>query len=66
MVNDNPGYSYERLAFCNLEGVPQSSRKALMDEILKQGEVEDVTTCYELPAFPVRAISFIVPVRRMP
>ena len=51
MVNDNPGYSYERLAFCNLEGVPQSSRKALMDEILKQGEVEDVTTCYELPAF---------------
>ena len=66
MVNDNPGYSYERLAFCNLEGVPQSSRKALMDEIRKQGEVEDVTTCYELPAFPVRAISFIVPVRRMP
>lgn len=51
MVNDNPGYSYERLAFCNLEGVPQSSRKALMDEIRKQGEVEDVTTCYELPAF---------------
>lgn len=51
MVNDNPGYSYERLAFCNLEGVPQFSRKALMDEILKQGEVEDVTTCYELPAF---------------
>ena len=51
MVNDNPGYSYERLAFCNLEGVPQSSRKALMDEIRKQVEVEDVTTCYELPAF---------------
>lgn len=51
MVNDNPGYSYERLAFCNLEGVPQSSRKALMDEIRKQGEVEDVTICYELPAF---------------
>ena len=51
MVNDNPGYSYERLAFCNLGGVPQSSRKALMDEIRKQGEVEDVTTCYELPAF---------------
>ena len=51
MVNDNPGYSYERLAFCNLEGVPQSSRKALMDEIRKRGEVEDVTTCYELPAF---------------
>ena len=51
MVNDNPGYSYERLAFCNLEGVSQSSRKALMDEIRKQGEVEDVTTCYELPAF---------------
>lgn len=51
MVNDNPGYSYERLAFCNLEGVSQSSRKALMDEIRKQGEVEDVTICYELPAF---------------
>lgn len=51
MVNDNPGYSYDRLAYCNLEGVSQSSRKALMDEIRKQGEVEDVTTCYELPAF---------------
>lgn len=51
MVNDNPGYSFDRLAFCNLEGVNQSSRKALMDEIRQQPEVEDVTTCQELPAF---------------
>lgn len=51
MVNDNPGYSYDRLAFCNLEGVNQSSRKALMDEIRKQPGVEDVTTCFDLPAF---------------
>lgn len=51
MVNDNPGYSFDRLAFCSLNGVNQSSRKALMDEIRKQPEVEDVTTCRELPAF---------------
>lgn len=51
MVNDNPGYSFDKLAFCNMEGMSQSSRKALMDEIRKQPEVADVSTCYELPAF---------------
>lgn len=51
MVNDNPGYSFDKLAYCNMEGMSQSSRKALMDEIRKQPEVADVSTCYELPAF---------------
>lgn len=33
MVNDNPGYKYERLAYCRMDGVPGSSRRALMDDL---------------------------------
>jgi len=51
MVNDNPGYKYERLAYCWMEGVPSSSRRALIDELKKLPEVEDVSTCSSLPAF---------------
>ena len=51
MVNDNPGYKYERLAYCRMDGVPGSSRRALMDELKKLPEVEDVSTCSSLPAF---------------
>lgn len=49
MVTDDPGYSYDRLAYCRLNGVKSSVRKTVVDELKKLPEVEGVATCENLP-----------------
>lgn len=51
MVTDDPGYSYDRLAYCKLDGLDRSVRRALYDELSKMPEVAGVATCASLPAF---------------
>jgi putative ABC transport system permease protein len=48
MVNDNPGYSYDRLAYCNLSGVPEDLRRKAIDETARLSEVASVGSCSRL------------------
>lgn len=48
MVNDNPGYAYEKLAYADLAGVDSTSRQKTIDEVLRLPEVEAVSSCSQL------------------
>ncbi len=49
MVNDNPGYAYENLSYCKLNGVDSDQRQKIIEEVRRLAEVEDVTTFSNLP-----------------
>lgn len=49
MVNDNPGYEYENLAYLQLSGVDHSTYSALVGDLKRLPEVADVTAIYQLP-----------------
>lgn len=49
MVNVDPGYTYEKLAYCNTSGVDESIRKTAIEELRKMPEVDKVSACYDLP-----------------
>lgn len=49
MVNDHPGYSYDRLAFCSMSAIDSTLRTKLLDEVQRIPEVEAVSTSYTLP-----------------
>lgn len=48
MVNDNPGYSYEKLAYCSLAGIDSTARQKMVDEVMRLPEVAKVTTSRQL------------------
>lgn len=49
MVNANPGYAYDKLAYCSTAGVKESVLDATIEELRKQPEVDLVSACYDLP-----------------
>ncbi len=49
MVNVDPGYAYEKLAYCLTQGVEESVRNAAIEELHKIPEVDKVSACYDLP-----------------
>ena len=52
MVNDNPGYDIENLAFANIAAISDSTRRdALLTELQRLPEVVDITTSYALPMY---------------
>ena len=51
MVNDNPGYVYENLLYCNTSGVTKVERQKAMEELKRIPEVQAVATCSTLPIF---------------
>ena len=51
MITENPGYSYDQLAYCPLEGVNGSNREIVANEVAKMPEVEGIATCSYLPIF---------------
>lgn len=51
MIDDNPGYAYDRLAYSSLAGVDSTLRQKVLDEMLRLPEVEQVSTCTELPIY---------------
>jgi putative ABC transport system permease protein len=48
MLNRNPGYTYENLAYCSLLGVTPELRQKALDETLRMAEVSEVSSCSEL------------------
>ena len=49
MVNVDPGYAYEKLAYCSTQGVEESVRNTAIEELRKIPEVDKVSACYDLP-----------------
>jgi len=49
MINEDPGYKYENLAYCSLSGINADMRRKAMDEVSRLSDVSDVTTCSALP-----------------
>lgn len=49
MVNVDPGYAYEKLAYCPTQGVEESVRNTAIEELRKIPEVDKVSACYDLP-----------------
>ena len=49
MVNVDPGYAYEKLAYCSTLGVEESVRNTAIEELRKIPEVDKVSACYDLP-----------------
>ncbi|MDR3142994.1 MAG: ABC transporter permease [Tannerellaceae bacterium] len=48
MLDRNPGYACENLAFCSLSGVTPELRQKALDETLRMSEVADVSSCSTL------------------
>ena len=51
MINDNPGYAYDKLAYVNLDGVDREARQRALEEISRLPEVARATSADELPHF---------------
>lgn len=49
MVNSDPGYAYDRLAYCPIFGTDSTTRVRIVNEIGAMPEVEKVSTCELLP-----------------
>ncbi|MBP3516957.1 MAG: ABC transporter permease [Parabacteroides sp.] len=49
MVNVDPGYAYEKLAYCSTQGVSESVRNTAIEELRKLSEIDKVSACYALP-----------------
>ncbi|MDR2120183.1 MAG: ABC transporter permease [Tannerella sp.] len=45
MIQSNPGYEYEQLAYSSLSGVPEEQRRKVIEEVARLPEVDRVTTC---------------------
>ena len=40
MVNSDPGYSYDRLAYCSISAIDSTTRYKVLDEVMRLPEVE--------------------------
>lgn len=48
MVNDNPGYAYDKLAYCELAGTDSTLRRKTIDEVMRLSQVAGATTASQL------------------
>lgn len=51
MINSDPGYSYDRLAYCSISGLDQTSRTNIIEAMKSIPEVESVSTTDFLPLY---------------
>lgn len=61
MVNDNPGYTYENLLYCNTSGVDKADRLKAIEELRRLPEVQAVATCSTLPMYGASGNNVSVP-----
>jgi putative ABC transport system permease protein len=48
MINDNPGYNYDNMAYCNLSGIDADQRRTALEEVSRLPEVARVTSADNL------------------
>lgn len=51
MINDDPGYSYEKLYYYNGDGLSETTRESILQELSKLPDVEAVSSTYGLPIY---------------
>lgn len=51
MINDNPGYSYEKLFYYEGSGLSETTRESLLQELAKLPVVEEVSSSCGLPIY---------------
>ena len=51
MVNDNPGYAYENLLYCNTSGINTAQRQEAIEELRRIPDVESIATCSSIPMY---------------
>ncbi|MDR2497318.1 MAG: ABC transporter permease [Tannerellaceae bacterium] len=62
MLNDNPGYEYENVAYCSLPGTDTSARERALDEIARLPEVAAVSSTKSvLPFFGYSGNNVLLP-----
>jgi putative ABC transport system permease protein len=49
MINDNPGYTYDKMAYCYLKGASPTGKLKAIDALKTLPQVESVATCSTLP-----------------
>jgi len=49
MIDNDPGYAYENLAYCGLSGVNADMRQKAIEEVSRLPEVVAVSTCSQIP-----------------
>lgn len=52
MVNDRPGYAYDRVAYCSLAGIDSTARRKAIEEVSRLPEVEAVSSCTRMFFWP--------------
>lgn len=61
MLDSDPGYSFDRLAFCPVSGQDSAARVRIVEEIGKLPEVERVSSCSCLPLHGVAGNNIMLP-----
>lgn len=51
MINSNPGYSYDKLAYCGINGLDSTARVKVIEEMKRIPEVDKVSSSYNLPLY---------------
>lgn len=61
MLDSDPGYSFDRLAFCPVPGQDSAARVRIVEEIGKLPEVERVSSCSCLPLHGMAGNNIMLP-----
>ncbi|RHJ78896.1 ABC transporter permease [Parabacteroides sp. AM08-6] len=61
MVNSNPGYSYEKLAYCDISGLDSTARAKVIEEMRRLPEIEKVSTSDNLPLYSMSGNNISLP-----
>lgn len=61
MLDSDPGYSFDRLAFCPVSGQDSAARVRIVEEIGKLPEVERVSSCSCLPLHGMAGNNIMLP-----
>ncbi|MDR0431641.1 MAG: ABC transporter permease [Tannerellaceae bacterium] len=61
MLNDDPGYNYDNLAYASLSGVDVELRQKALDEVRRLPNVADVTSCDQLFFDPASGNNIYLP-----
>ena len=61
MLDSDPGYSFDRLAFCPVSGQDSATRVRIVEEIGKLPEVERVSSCSCLPLHGMAGNNIMLP-----
>lgn len=61
MIQDDPGYTYDNLAYVSLRGVDEGLRQRALDEVGRLPEVAAVSTCSNLPLRGLSGNNILLP-----